>query len=89
MFKTKRYTLEFKKRYQYVDWKSWKEVADSQLMSVLLELKSKYNFEIISTKFRDCFDNSYIKIKCNKEDKHKIFGEYCLRLSGNITDVSF
>ena len=89
MFKNKRCKLKFRKTYQYVDWGSWKEVKDAYLISVLLELQSKYGFEIISTKFQDCFNDSYIKIKCNKEDKNKIFGEYCLRLNGQIEDISF
>lgn len=89
MFKRRKYKLKFRKTYQYVDWETWKEVTDSYLMSVLLELQKKYNFEILYTKFKDCFEYSCIKIKCNKEDKRKIFGEYCMMLNKQITDVSF
>jgi hypothetical protein len=82
-------TLKFKKSYQYVDWGVWNEVKDSYLLQVLLEMQSKYDFEIVSTNFHDCFQNSYIVIKCKKEDKYNIFSGYCLRLEGKITEISF
>lgn len=89
MFKRRKFTLKFNKTYQYVDWGAWKEITDASLMNVLLELQVKYDFDIVSTKFKDCFHDSYIEIKCNKEDKHKIFAEYCLKLSGKIENISF
>lgn len=89
MFKTKKYTLRFKKYYKYVSQGVWDEVTDNYLMSVLWELQSKYNFEIISTKLHDCFDYNHITIKCNKKDYQKIFRDYCLRLGKHITDISF
>ena len=58
-------------------------------MSRLLQLQRKYNFEIISTSFKDFCDTSYIVIKCNKEDKNKIFTDYCLSLNGYIEEISF
>lgn len=89
MFKRKKYKLKFKKAYQHVDWGVWEEVTDASLMNVLLVLQQKYDFDIVSTKFKDCFGNSRITIKCNKEDKNKIFSEYCLKLNGKIDHISF
>lgn len=89
MFKHKKFTLKFRKTYQFVNWGVWKEITDASLMNVLLELQLKYDFDIVSTRFKDCFSNSYIKIECNKEDKRKIFSEYCLKLNGYIDNISF
>ena len=89
MFKRRKYKLKFRKAYQFVDFGVWKEVTDASLMNVLLALQQKYDFDIVSTKFKDCFGNSYITIKCNKEDKRKIFSEYCLKLNGQIDHISF
>ena len=89
MFGYKKYTMKFSKSYQFVNWGVHKEITDASLMSHLLQLQRKYKFEIVSTKFKNCFSNSYIKIKCNKEDKNKIFTDYCLSLNGYIEDISF
>lgn len=89
MFKTKKYTLKFSKSYKYIDDYNWSEVTDASLMTVLLKLQLKYNFEIVSVEFNNSLSDSYIKIKCNKKDKDKIFSEYCLTLSGYITNISF
>ena len=89
MFKIKKYTLRFKKYYKYVSQGVWYEVTDNYLMSVLLELQSKYNFEIISTNFHNCFGYSHIKIKCNKKDYPCIWQDYCERVDEYITDISF
>lgn len=89
MFKRRKYKLKFKKEYQYVKWGTWKQVTDAYLMYILLELQKKYNFEIVYIKFKDCFYNSCIKIRCNKGDKYKIFNEYCAILNKQITEVSF
>lgn len=91
MFRRKKYKMKFRKSYQFVNWGVWKEITDASLMSRLLQLQRKYNFEIVATKFKDSLSNSYsyIKIKCNKEDKNKIFTDYCLSLNGCIEDISF
>ena len=89
IFKRRKYTMKFKKKYHYVDWGAWSEVTDYYLLSVLLELQEEYDFEIVSTKFKNCFNFSRIKIKCNKEDKLKIFMTYYLRLGNDIEKFSF
>lgn len=89
MFRRRKFKLKFRKSYQFVDFGVWKEVTDASLMNVLLALQQKYDFDIVSTKFKDFFDNSYIIIKCNKEDKRKVFSEYCLKLNGQIDHISF
>lgn len=89
MFKRRKFTMTFKKSYQSLDFGRWQEVTDGYLMSVLLKLQEKYDFEIISTSFKDCFSNSHITIKCDKNDKQKIFMEYSMKLSKEITKISF
>ena len=87
IFKKKKYTIRFKKSYQYVNFGSWKEVTDSHILYILSELQKKYNFEIITAKFKKSFDESEIVIKCNKEDKNKIFMDFCMKLSGQIEKI--
>lgn len=84
-----KYTLKFRKQYQARGIGTWEEITDASLMNVLLKLQEKYNFEIISFKFKDCFSRSYIKIKCDKYDKSTIFFEFCLKLDGQITDIKY
>lgn len=66
-----------------------REISDAYLLSILLELQHKYYFDIISTRFNRSASTSYIKIKCDKSDKGKIFSDYCARLDGYIDSVSF
>ena len=87
IFKRKKYTIRFKKTYQWVDSESWEEVTDSYILYILSELQKKYNFEIITAKFKKAFDESEIVIKCNKEDKNKIFMDFCMKLSGQIEKI--
>lgn len=91
MFKYKKYILKFEKQCFPLNSYSmnYQQVTDSCLMSVLLTLQKKYDFKIISVDFKDCFRNSNIKIKCKKEDKYNIFGEYCEILGKNICNISF
>lgn len=91
MCKTKRYTLKFKKKYNFVDYGVWDEVTDACLMLQLRIVQRLYGFEIISTKFHDSDDDefSYIKIKCNKKDYPYIWQCYCERVDEHITDISF
>lgn len=85
MFKRKKYTMKFKKKYKMGEYPgSWYEVADAYLLAVLLGLKEKYQFDIISTKFKGFSDYSRIKIRCNQEDKQNIFMEYYLILGSEI-----
>lgn len=84
-----KYKLKFSKQYQPLGIGIWEEVTDSSLMTVLLYLQKKYNFEIVSFKFKDCFKTSHIKIKCDKDDRCKIFSEFCLILNKQITEIEY
>ena len=88
MFQRKKYVMKFKKTYQCIQWGMWYEVTDAYLLYVLLELMKKYDFDIISVKFKNSFDVSRIKIKCNKKDKAAIFTEYYALLCTQIEEVS-
>ena len=88
IFKRKKYTLKFEKAYQATGWSSWEEVTDACLLATLLKLQEKYEFEIISYQFKECFSVSYITIKCDKKDKQTIFMEYCMMLNKRITKCS-
>ena len=87
IFKRKKYTIKFKKSYQWIDFGSWEEVTDSYILYILSELQKKYNFEIITAKLKNTSDESEIVIKCNKEDKNKIFMDFCMKLSGQIEKI--
>lgn len=89
MFNRRRYTLRFKKTRQNLRFDTWHEVSDAFLISSLQKLQLKYDFDVKSTKIKNSFADSYITIKCKKEDKNKIFTDYCLLLRNNITQVSF
>ena len=91
MFKYKKYTMQFEKQCFPLNSYSlnYKEVADNSLVSTLVGLQKKYEFKIISMNFQECFRKSTIKIKCKKEDKCKIFSEYCKLLGNNICNISF
>ena len=84
-----KYKLKFRKQYLPLGIGVWEEITDSSLMTVLLHLQEKYNFEIVSFKFKDCFHRSHIKIKCNKDDRCKIFSEFCLILNRQITEIEY
>lgn len=88
MFDCRKYTMKFKKNYMDAALYGFDEVPDSYLTSALLELQEKYDFEIVSMKFNNCFNFSCIKIKCHKKDKQKIFMEYCMSLKDLICNVS-
>jgi len=92
MFKTKKYKLTFDKKLHYVGpgigQGIYKEVEDHILLSKLLELQKKYDFKIINTKFHTTSNNEII-IRCKKEDKIKIFSEYCLELGKYIQNFKF
>ena len=87
IFKRKKYTIKFKKSYQYVSWGTWGEVADAYILYILSNLQEKYDFEIIAAKLKDTFNKSKVVIKCNRADKNKIFMDFCMKLSGQIENV--
>ena len=80
--------MKFQKTYQYVNAYEYKEVTDACLLKTLIKLQEKYDFEIISYNFQDCFDDSYIIIKCDKKDKQNIFMSYYIMLHGKIEQIS-
>lgn len=88
MFKRRKYKIKFIKSYQSTGLGTWREVTDSYILKVLKELQTKFKFEIISTKLRDCFHESKIVIKCDKECKNKIFMDFVNELSERITQVT-
>lgn len=84
----RKYEISFKKsRYNWNGEFSWTETTDSNILCVLSDLQKKYNFTIISVKLKDSLHESKIKIKCDKEDKNKIFTDFCTNLSGKIENV--
>ena len=87
LFKRRKYKITFTKSYQFVDIGVWKEVTDSHILQVLYELQTEFDFEIISTKLRDCFHKSKIVIRCNRGDKNKIYMDFVRRMSGKITKI--
>ena len=89
MRKIKKYTITFKKRYQSIGWGEWLEVSDSSIYEVLKALSEIYGFEIVKMKLKDCFGESFIKIKCNRSDKDKIFFDFCKKLGGEIENIKF
>lgn len=89
MFKQKKFTLTFRKAHLNSNGYSWKEVTDNKLLVTLLELKEKFNFDILKTSFKDGFDTCKVTIRCSKEDYALIFSAYCLILGDYIDHISF
>lgn len=89
MFNRRKYKLTFRKTYHFKDFGSWTNIRDSALLETLLKLQQMYDFDIVQTKFGDCFSDSCIIIKCNKKDKCDIFSAYCLALRGEIEKISY
>ena len=88
-FEYRIYIIRFNKHGRCIDWGVVTEITDSSLIDVLSYLQEKYDFKIIKTKFRKYYDTSYIIIKCKKDDRYKIFAEFCSILNGKIDSVSF
>lgn len=90
LFKYRKYTLKFKKRKfdDYHRYYDYKVITDHSLLMPIIRLQQDYDFEIVSTKF-NVIGHNYIKIKCKKEDKRKIFTAYCLELADYIENISY
>ena len=84
-----KYKIKFKKSYIEKDYWTWYETSDSALLSIFLKLSKKYDFSIVKTKFNDCFEDSIIKIKCKKEDKNKIFSDFCIAAGKYVSEVKY
>lgn len=67
----------------------YKSVTDSYLLSVLYNIQSCFDFDIISVDFNDCFKTSSIVIKCTKQEKEYIFTAFVAKLGKYITNVSY
>lgn len=65
----------------------YKYVTDSYILSVLNSLQKEYDFKIISIHLKGCFYQSSIKIRCNREDKYKIFNAFCNVLDRHIENI--
>lgn len=68
---------------------AYKSVTDSYLLSVLHDIQSYFDFDIVSIDFNDCFKTSSIVIKCTKQDKEYIFLAFLAKLEKYITNVSY
>lgn len=88
MFKNKICKIKFRKVTQRIGRDEWKEVANISILSVLEDIQEKYNFDILKIQLENCVNDSKIIIKCKKEDKQKIFMEFCMRLNDQIERVS-
>ena len=88
MFENRICKIKFRKTTQRIGRDEWKEVADISILSVLEDIQEKYNFDILKIQLENCVNDSKIIIKCNKEDKQKIFMEFCMRLNDQIERVS-
>lgn len=85
----KKYTITFQKKYKSIGYGKWLEVEDSFICKVLSALSEVYDFQIIKIRLKDCFGKSYIQIKCNRNDKNKIFLTFCEKLDGEIEEINF
>lgn len=88
MFKRRKYSISFFKAAQNMDWGGYEEVTDGFILRVLSDMQENYEFEIVSIKIRDIFSESKIIIRCNKDDKTKIFMDFCIKLSRDINKVT-
>ena len=83
------YTLEFEKLYHPSTFISGKSVQSGWLLRLMYELKYKYDFDIIKANICEPYNISEIKIKCYKEDKGKIFTEFCISAQNEIENINF
>lgn len=92
MFKYRRYTMRFRKQVDYKHGEDgklyWKEINDTTVVSTLVRLQEKYDFKVIKADINSYHYFSYIVIKCKKEDKYKIFADFCELLDGLIEEIS-
>lgn len=90
MFKKKRAKITFKKHWKYISFDTWEGVSDSCIISSLMDLQEKYEFEILKIDISDSpLRKSKIVIKCGKSDKYNIFSDFCSILNHWIENVKF
>ena len=81
----KKYVITFEKLHKCVDnIGKVAIVTDTCIIRTLYDIKEKYNFDIISFELNDIFE-SKIKIQCEKDMKDKIFMQFCMEFSREIT----
>lgn len=81
--------IKFEKQANFLDGFNYTEIKDSYILNTLSDMQDKYGFKILKTNLKDCFYNSFIKLKCDKNDKFKIYSEFCNLLDGYIKNIDF
>ena len=90
--KPKQYSLIFSKSRKYTDSShiSYDLITDNFLLKKLIDLQKTYKFQIVSVHFNDSLcKGCCITIKCFKEDKEKIFYEFCESFDEYIEGIQF
>ena len=87
--KYKKYQIRFKKKYIPVGHGTWKSIKDDEIIVVLMDLKKEIDFEIRKIHIQDCFSDSWIVIKCKKENWLDIYANFFRLLSGYVTNADF
>ncbi len=86
----KKYTLRFTKSWLQGDSIFYsRAISNDYILGHLVKLQDKYDFDILSVSLKDIDKVSKIKIRCTKEDKSKIFVEFCIKLDKYICNFSF
>ena len=87
MFKRRLYTIKFKKDIICVRDNMYGTIDDYTVILTILELKEKYNFDIVSLVIEDQYNDSLLKIRCDRNDKDDILSDLCKKLSNTITNI--
>jgi hypothetical protein len=64
-------------------------IDNKYIIQVLQNIQKKYHFDIVSLKLETFGVYSEIIIRCAKEDKNKIFIEFCNTLGDNIEAIRY
>ena len=87
------FIIKFKKVREITNYdlltKNYSEIADSEISDALLQLREKYDFEIISMKIRGVYLNSSISIRCKNENISNILLEFSILLEDKIKNIRF
>lgn len=88
-FNREEYAIHFQKSMNYIGNRRYQETNDAYILYILLELQKEYDFEIISTNLKGAFATSEIVIRCDKNDKSRIFTKFCMKLSSLIENIKY